>query len=446
MVDDKAPRFLSGSMLRHVLIMTGTGAIGLMAIFLGDFVNLLFLGMLGDTEILAAVGYASTILFFAVSMGIGLSIGATAVVSPAIGARDTARARQLATSAHVVTFGVSVCVCVLLWFLVPSLLTMLGASGRTHQLAALYLRISLPSMPLLALGMCSGAILRSLGDAQRAMYTTLAGAVINVALDPILIFWMKLDLVGAALASVVARVGVAVVGLLGVVIRHRFLERPRFSQAMIDARPILAVAVPAVLTNLATPAANALTTAMMARHGDAAVAAWTIFGRINPVAFGAVFALSASIGPIVGQNLGAQQFDRVREAIGAAIKATIGFTLLAWLFLALSAPLIVTAFSATEEVQALVLYYCRWLPPLFAFLGALFVANAIFNTLRHPHYATFFNWGRATIGTVPFVWIGGQMAGAAGVITGSLVGAVFFGLGALWMCYRVVDKLENSAV
>lgn len=424
--------------------MTGTGAIGLMAIFLGDFVNLLFLGMLGDTEILAAVGYASTILFFAVSLGIGLAIGASAVVSPAIGAGDRVRARQLATSAHVLAFVISVCVCVVLWFLLPMLLAALGAGGRTHQLALLYLRISLPSMPFLALGMCSGAVLRSVGDAQRAMYTTLAGAIINVVLDPILIFWMKLDLVGAALASVAARLGVAVVGVASIIVRHQLMERPRFRQTFRDARPILAVAVPAVLTNLATPTANALTTGMMARYGDAAVAAWTIFGRINPVAFGAVFALSGAIGPIVGQNLGARQYGRVREAIGAAIKATIGFTMLAWLILALLAPSIVAVFSATGEVRDLVLYYCRWLPPLFAFLGALFVANAIFNTLRHPHYATLFNWGRATVGTVPFVWLGGHIAGASGVMTGSLVGAVFFGLGALWMCYRVVAKLENS--
>ena len=91
-------RFASGSILRHILVMTGTGAFGLMAIFVGDLANLLFLGQLGDTEILAAVGYASSLLYFSISIGIGIAIGATAVISPAIGAGARAEARRLATS------------------------------------------------------------------------------------------------------------------------------------------------------------------------------------------------------------------------------------------------------------------------------------------------------------------------------------------------------------
>jgi hypothetical protein len=82
---------------------------------------------------------------------------------------------------------------------------------------------------------------------------------------------------------------------------------------------------------------------------------------------------------------------------------------------------------------------------LFVFVGFLFVANSIFNTLGHPHYATVFNWGRATLGTIPFVIAGGHVAGARGIFIGSIAGGIIFGLAALWMSLVLVGRLEHKA-
>ncbi len=436
------PRFATGSIRRHILVMTGTGAVGLMAVFVGDLANLFFLGQLGDTEILAAVGYASSLLFFSISMGIGLAIGATAVVSPAVGAGQRQTARRLATSALVLTFLVSSLVSLAAMPFLDTILQRLGAHGRTLTLASDYLRIIFPSFPLIAIGMTASAILRSVGDAQRAMYVTLAAAIINVILDPIFIFVLSGGMQGAAWASVFARAATTVVGLFGVGRIHGMLQWPSLRDVRRDAMRLLTVAFPAVLTNLATPAGNAFVTAALAAHGDAAVAAWSVYGRINPVAFGAIFALSGSIGAIIGQNYGARQFDRIRETVTEAAAITVIFTLLAWAGLALSPGLIVRGFGLTDEAARLAYHFCWWLPPFFIFLGFLFVANGVFNTLGHPHYATLFNWGRATLGTIPFVAAGDAVAGARGVFTGSLAGGVLFGLGALWVSYKLIARLS----
>ena len=99
------------------------------------------------------------------------------------------------------------------------------------------------------------------------------------------------------------------------------------------------------------------------------------------------------------------------------------------------------AFGLTGDAAALVIFACRWLSPLFAFLGALFVSNAVFNTLGHAHYATILNWGRATLGTIPLVMLGAHWGGAPGVFTGSLVGAVFFGVAGVIVARRLVARL-----
>ncbi len=444
-VTSAPPKFVTGSILRHILVLTGTGAAGLMAIFLGDLANILFLSWVGDDVVIAAVGYASSILFLTISMGIGLSIAATSLVSPALGAGRRMRARRLSLNAHVLTFVAASLLSLVIWLLIPQFLELLGATGRAYELATVYLLILVPALPPLAVAMTSASVLRSAGDARRAMNVTLIGAPVNTLLDAILILGLGLGIQGAAIASALSRLVMMAIGLYGVVWVHDLWGRLRVRTVLADAPAHIAVAVPAVLTNIATPVANAYVTRAMAPFGDTAVAGWAIVGRVIPVAFGAIFALSATVGPIIGQNYGAGAFDRVRATLTQSLLVTAAFTGIAWAILAVLAWPIASAFDATGETADLIVFFCRALPPSFVFLGALFVANAAFNTLGRPHYSTALNWGRATLGTVPLVQAGAVLAGAAGVLAGSVLGGVIFGILAVWLAYRWIDQLATKS-
>jgi putative MATE family efflux protein len=444
-VTSAPPKFVTGSILRHILVLTGTGAAGLMAIFLGDLANILFLSWAGDDVVIAAVGYASSILFLTISIGIGLSIAATSLVSPALGAGRRMRARRLSLNAHVLTFVAASLLSLVIWLLIPQFLELLGATGRAYELATVYLLILVPALPPLAVAMTSASVLRSAGDARRAMNVTLIGAPVNTLLDVILILGLGLGIKGAAIASALSRLVMMAIGLYGVVWVHDLWGRLRVRTVLADAPAHIAVAVPAVLTNIATPVANAYVTRAMAPFGDTAVAGWAIVGRVIPVAFGAIFALSATVGPIIGQNYGAGAFDRVRAALTQSLLVTAVFTGVAWAILAVLAWPIAGAFDATGETADLIVFFCRALPPTFVFLGALFVANAAFNTLGRPHYSTALNWGRATLGTVPLVQAGAVLAGATGVLAGSVLGGVIFGILAVWLAYRWIDQLATKS-
>ncbi len=437
--------FVTGSLLRHILIMTGTGAFGLVAIFIGELANLIFLAQLGDETIIAALGYASSIVFFTISIGIGLSIATTALVSPAIGARDREKARRLSTHCLIATAVVSTIAGFGTLLASPYFLSAMGATGRTHDLAMGYLTIVLPALLPLAIGMSATGILRSVGDARRAMNVTLMGAVVNIALDPLLIFTLDLGLTGAAYAIVLSRIAVMAVGLYGVMRVHDLAGQPRWTPFFGDVATISAIAVPAILTNIATPASNAFVTAAISGYGDGAVAGWTAIGRIVPVAFGAIYALSGSIGPILGQNYGAGEMDRMRRAFTLSLWVTAAFTVAAWLPLAIFAEGIAASVRASGDAAALIVLFCRWLSPLFVFLGALFVANAAFNTLGRAPLSTVLNWARATVGTVPFVIAGGWIGGAGGALAGWMTGGIAFGLLAVWLCYRHMDELAAAA-
>jgi putative MATE family efflux protein len=439
-------KFVTGSILRHILVMTGAGAVGLMAIFAGDLANIYFLSLAGDEAVVAAVGYASSILFFSTSIGIGLSIATTALVAPALGAGLRVRARRLSAHAHVLTFFVSAILSIGLWFAAEFLLAKLGASGRTLTLATDYLQILLPTLPMLALGMTSSAVLRSVGDARRAMHVTLVGAFVNTVLDLVLIIGLGWGIVGAAIASAVARIVVMAVGLNGVARVHNLLGRPKMATLTIDATPFFAVAVPAVLTNVATPVGNAYVTYAIAPFGDGAVAGWAIIGRIIPVAFGAIYALSGTVGPILGQNYGARSPDRMHAVFRQSLIVMAAFTALAWLAMALLADSLAGLFNAEGSSRELIVYFCRWLSPLFVFLGALFIANAVFNTLGRAHVSTALNWGRATIGTVPFVLAGAEISGAHGVLAGNMLGGVVFGVVAVAVGFRLIGRIRQDVL
>lgn len=437
-------KFVRGATLQHVLVMTSAGATGLMAIFVVDLADMYFLSLLGEVEVAAAIGYAGSILFFTTSVGIGLAIAATALVSRVIGAGEPADARRFATSSLIYSVALASALGMAIWALIPSLLDLLGATGRAHQLATSYLRIVVPTMPMLAFGICSSGILRAVGDGKRAMYVTLSGAIVNGILDPIFIFGIGLGIDGAALASVASRFAAVTLGAYGVWHVHSLVTKPQWAGFCADITPISRIAMLAILTNIATPIGNAYVTAMLAEFGDSAVAGWAVIGRIIPVAFGAIFALSGAVGPILGQNLGAKRYDRVKQALSDALLSMTVYVALVWGALALLHPSISAAFNASSQAAELIRVFCLWLAPLFGFFGALYVANAAFNNLGHPHYSTLFNWGRATLGNIPLVYMGSKLFGPIGVITANMISAVIFGTLAAIICYRLIVRMAKD--
>jgi Na+-driven multidrug efflux pump len=236
----------------------------------------------------------------------------------------------------------------------------------------------------------------------------------------------------------------AAYGLYAVVRVHDLAARPSLKAFLGDVRPLSAIAVPAILTNVATPVGNAYITFALAAHGDVAVAAWAVIGRVIPVAFGPLFALTGAIGPIIGQNVGAGRFERVRMALMDSLKLTLLYVGCMWAVLALARHLIAQSFGLSGEGVDLVVFFCLFAAGSFIFLGALFVANAAFNNLGAPLLSTVFNWGRATLGTIPFVWLGGRIAGAEGVLAGQALGAVAFGVLALIFAFRLVGRLASG--
>ena len=433
-------KFLTGNLFRHITIMSLTASVGLMAVFVVDLVDMIFISMLGRDELAAAVGYAGALLFFTSSFGIGMAIAGGALVARALGAGDEDLAARRATNTLVLGVLFGAIFAAIVWGNLPFLTSLVGASGVTQELAVGYLRIIIPSLPLLLIGMVGGAILRAHGEARLSMMATIWGGVVNAVLDPILIFGLNLELTGAALASVAARFTIGAVALYPLLRRQGALAPIDLSALRLDLGPVMTLAFPAILTQFATPVGQAYVTRAMSEFGEDAVAGLAIAARLTPVAFAVIFALSGAVGPIIGQNFGAGDHKRVRTGFRDAILFTALAVGTASLILFLFRSPIADLFSATGLTREIVFLFCGPLALMWFFNGLIFVANASFNNLGHPYYSTWINWGRHTLGTVPFVIGGATLFGAQGVLIGQAVGGILFGLAAVALALRMMAK------
>jgi Na+-driven multidrug efflux pump len=183
----------------------------------------------------------------------------------------------------------------------------------------------------------------------------------------------------------------------------------------------------------------------VARLGEEAIAANAIIDRLVPVAFGGLFALSGAIGPILGQNWGAGRFDRMRRILKDGIVFTACYVGGVWLVLLVLRQPLAGLFNATGLTADLVVFFCLVSGAIWFFNGLLFTANASFNNLGFPFLSTAFNWGRATVGTMPFALLGAWLAGPEGAIAGIGFGSLIFGVAAIITAFWTVGALERRA-
>jgi Na+-driven multidrug efflux pump len=242
---------------------------------------------------------------------------------------------------------------------------------------------------------------------------------------------------------VISRLILLAVGWRGAVGVHDLIARPSLGAARSDFGPIMGIGFPAIMANMATPIGSAYTLRVFSDLGEPAIAAAAIIDRVTPVAFGVIFALTGSVGPIIGQNFGAKRMGRVRRALSDSFILSIGYVLFAWAVLALAAPALVSAFEARGDSADYVLFYCRYGVGQWLFLACLFVANTAFNNLGFPVLTMAFNWGRATLGTIPFVTFGARHGGVQGGLVGVAVGSAVFGLLAVGTAYGATARLAK---
>lgn len=424
-------RFLTGSTMGHVVRMTMTGAAGITFVFVVDAANLFWIAQWGDPSMVAAIGFAFAIQFLSVSSGVGLMIASTALISRSIGAGERALARRQATGAAMIALAVQSALALFIVLFRHEIVALAGASGETAAMAARYLLFTVPSLSIVAVSLVANGALRAVGDGRRSMYVTLGSGLMAMVIDPPLILWLGLD--GAAAGLVAFRLLMLALALRYAVGLHDLMAAPRLAHLAEVWRPFLVIALPAILTQLATPVGNLLMTMLIAPYGDAAMAGWAVVGRMTVVAFGGIFSLAGAIGGIFGQNFGAREYERLRSTYRDAVIFGLGYSLVIWAVLVAVSDPVTRAMKLTPQAAEVVHAFTHVGAGAFLFASALFVANAAFNALGKPMRATGMTWLRDGVLVLPLAWWLTDPFEAPGVVYAQAAAGALAGLlAAVW--------------
>ncbi|WP_251881802.1 MATE family efflux transporter [Achromobacter sp. Marseille-Q4954] len=435
---DPRARFVSGPMGPHVLEMVLTGWASMLAVFAVEFLSLLYLGTLKDEAVLGAVGFGSMTQFTIISVCIGVTVGGTALVSRALGAGDAPRARALA-GASLVLMAAAALVSGALFLAVIGPYTAaidLAEDVRAHLLS--YVLITTPFAVVMGVGMMLSNLLRAAGRGRQSMWVLLAGTATVAALDPLVIFVLDGGMEGVAWAGGVGRLVTVALGAWLVFGKHRLVAWPAGAALRAHLAAIGRIALPAALTTLATPAAVIFTLSTYAGFGSSVMAGATVVDRVLQLAYALFFVLPGAIGPILGQNLGAGQWGRVQETARLTARWSLMYGFGVAVVLAVLAPWMPDLFQVSGPGRDLIVFFCCYGSFAWALNSLYFVAIAVFNNLGYAAYSTAIGWLRATVGTLPFVWLGAHYGGPEGVLAGQTAGFALFSLIAMLLCRRVL--------
>jgi Na+-driven multidrug efflux pump len=400
--------------------MVGTSAISLLAVFLTDVLTLTYISMLRDEALMAAIGIAKMLQFFNGIIVAGIVIGAGTLIS-----RRAGQGRQLSaltTHALVLATGVAAAVSAVEWLNLDFITRLIGAGETSPRYTEPFIAMALLSSVLLAITQGCAQALRATGHGRRALVVVLSAAAVLVVIDPILIFGLDLELLGAGLASVLATF-VSCILALHQVHRHIGLSR-RIRLRMLKryGAGIARIALPSTLGHLAIPFGITYAMGQLSTFGVSVMAGMALMDRVAQITYCLFFALPGALVPIFAQNLGALRRERTQTAIRSAARLVICYGLLAWVALAFAAPLLSDAFGLSSPGRELLLNLCRFGPVLWLVMGLDFIAASIFITLGQAWWMTLYSWLRASVGTVPFVMIGAEYFGASGVVLGMWLG------------------------
>ncbi|MPS76919.1 MAG: MATE family protein [Achromobacter sp.] len=431
-------RFLSGPLGPHVLEMALTGWASMLAVVAVEFLSLLYLGTLQDEAVMGAVGFGSMTQFTITSVSIGVTVGGAALVSRALGAGNLLRARTLAGASLVLMAGAALGAAAVFLAAIAPFTAAIGLAPdvRAHLLS--YVLITTPFAVVMGIGMMLSNLLRASGRGRQSMWVLLAGTATVAVLDPIVIFVLDAGMQGIAWAGGVGRLATVALGGWLVFGKHRLVDWPGRRALLADLAAIGKIALPAALTALATPAAVIFTVSTYATFGPSVMAGATVVDRVLQLAYSLYFVLPGAIGPILGQNLGAGQWDRVKQTVRLTSRWALLYGLGVATLLAVFAPWVADLFQVAGPGRDLIIFFCRYGSFAWALNSLFFVAIAVFNNLGYAAYSTMIGWLRATLGTLPFVWLGAHYGGAEGVLLGQTLGFALFSVIAIAVCSRVL--------
>lgn len=320
---------LMGDPKKAIVKLSGPMIVAMFLMSTYNIVNAIWVAGLGS-DALAAVGFVTPLFMILIGIGSGLGAGVASAISRRIGAKDKTGADNTAVHALLITLILSAVLTIPLIFLTGPIVSLFGA-GRTAGLATAYGQIVFLGMVLILFTNIAYAILRAEGDARRAMYVMGASSVLNMILDPLLIYTAGMGIAGAAWGMVISLATVSFVLLYWFLIKrdtYVTISYSAFSWNKKTVRDILGVGLPASIEFLLMSILAIFINSMLVTvAGTDGVAIYTAGWRVVFFAIIPLIAIGTSVISVAGAAYGARQFAKIRTAHTFSVTLGIAISL-----------------------------------------------------------------------------------------------------------------------
>jgi len=356
---------------------------GMMVQTLFNVVDIMFIGWLGADEV-TAVAFVSPLFFIIIGLGVGIGTGATATIAKYIGQKDKLNAERTASQTILIGFLSTIVLTVLGVIYGKGLLSILGAEGEILSIAYSYLRILTFGLGLVIFSMFFRAILAGEGETKIPMIIGLIGTVLNLILDPILIFTFEYGVRGAAYATVISQIAMVVSYLFIIFVKKSTfisfnIRKFAFNNHIVA--KIFQIGIPSSLSMLIISFGQVVMNKILINYSTEAVAAYQIVSRLDMLLFMPILGIAISLTTIVGMFYGAKEFDKLLSVVYYGINRAVIITTVSVIIFFLLAKNILPIFSSNSLVIDIGVTYLKIIILAYPAVGISVICSRVCQAL-----------------------------------------------------------------
>lgn len=367
--------FATGSVAKVVLTNVVPSIISMVMVLVYNLADTFFIGQTHNDYMVAAVSVATPVFLIFMALGMLFGIGGTSLISRTLGGNNVAKAKNISSFCFWVSTGVGIGGMFFIWVAMDWICRMIGASPDTIDYVRQYLGILAFGIPFLIISNVFSNILRTEGQANRAMVGMILGNMLNVVLDPIMILTLGWNVAGAAIATVIGNVVAAVYYLAFYISGKSMLsiKLKDFSCGNGIPRDVFAIGVPASLNSMLMSVSNIVINKVMFVYGDMAIAALGVAMKVNMIAVMLLIGVGTGIQPVLGYCYGAGNRSRFTAVLKFSLVFVIGLSFVMSAICYFGASGLVQAFLEDDSALDLGMKFTRVLIISGPILGILFV-------------------------------------------------------------------------
>ncbi len=443
--ENRSAKLIRGAIAPTLIKMALPMIIAISGMLVFNLTDTYFIGRLGKGP-LAALTFTFPVIMVFTSLALGIGTGASAVISRAIGEGNHHKVQQLTTNALLLILLIAVVAITAGLLTMEPLFKMLGAHGQILSDVKLYMYIWYSGVLFVMVPMVGNNAIRATGDTKTPSMVMLIAAGINLGLDPIFIFGYgpvpAMGIEGAAWATLFARMITLVAALYILIHREKMLsfERQPLLEIWLSFKQIMKIGVPTAGARMLLPIGTGVITRIISAYGVGAVAAYGVGSRLDFFAIAPMMAISAVIGPFVGQNAGAGFYDRIQKAVKGSSLYIVVWGGIMWGIYFLFAPTLIKLFNSDPNVVKTGVLYLSIAPAAYAFVGLLQIGGTVLNVLDRPLHASGINLLQMFFIYIPLAFLLKIYLGLTGVFSAYVFSYFCTGLIASFYTRRIIRR------